>query len=269
MLILFVLIFILVILYVLSTMCATSRCGDRTVKKAIYAHRGLHGDGIPENSLAAFQRAKEAGYGMELDVHLLADGELAVIHDSALHRVTGKQGYIEDLKTADLSEYRLQGTEQTIPGFSEVLKLVDGKVPLVVELKCVNNNYSELCRKACEMLDGYNGSYCVESFDPRCVYWLRKHRPDIIRGQLTENYFVIPDCKLPWCVKFVMRHQMLNFLTQPDFIAYHFSDRKTVSNWICKHLWNAQFVTWTLKTKQDYDAAVAEGWLPIFEGFEP
>ena len=238
-------------------------------REYVYAHRGLHGNGAPENSMEAFRRARDAGFGSELDIHLLADGSLAVIHDHKLDRTTGVTGVIEDLTAEELKNYKLQGTDETIPLFSDVLKLYSGAAPLIVELKATTKNVAMLCKTACKALDEYNGIYCVESFDPRCVHWLRKNRPDIIRGQLTENYFASQMSKLPWILKFVLRHQMLNFLTRPDFIAYRYSDRKTISNILCRKLWGAQGVTWTLTSKEQYDTAVAEQWIPIFEGFLP
>lgn len=257
------------ILYVLSTSC---RRGDDRLGKLYgwkYAHRGLHGNGVPENSMLAFRRARDKGYGVELDVHLLADGNLAIIHDSALERTTGREGRVEDLTTEQLSEYYLEGTMQTIPTFSDVLAMFDGRVPLIVELKAVGKNYPELCEKACKMLDGYKGAYCLESFDPRCVYWLRKNRPDLIRGQLTENFFKSKTSTLPWIIKCVLTNQMLNFLTKPDFVAYKFADRGHFSNAIVRKLWRVPSVTWTLISQKEFDTAVAEKSIPIFEGFEP
>ena len=256
-------------LYVLSTCC---RRGHRELQKLHgwnYAHRGLHGNGVPENSLQAFQRAVEAGYGSELDVHLLADGNLAIMHDSPLKRTTGADGVIEDLTTEQLSNFRLEETNETIPLLADVLTLYNGKAPLIVELKPVGNNTAELCEKVCALLDNYRGVYCIESFDPRCVRWFRKHRPDIIRGQLTEDFFKSPTSKLPGVIKFIMKHQLTNFLTYPDFIAYRFSDRNTISNTLCRKLWKASMVSWTLISQQEYDTAVREGWIPIFEGFNP
>lgn len=259
----------LLLLYGLSTAGRTGHRGLRKLQGWAYAHRGLHGDGVPENSVEAFRRAKKAGYGVELDIHLLADGNLAVIHDSRLNRTTGQNGVIEDLITEQLNHYCLEGTSETIPQFREVLELFKGEVPLIVELKCERNNYAALCDAACKMLDSYAGPFCMESFDPRCVYWLRRNRPDIIRGQLTENYFSSPSSKLPWYLKFVLKNQMLNFLTLPDFVAYRYKDRKTISNVLCKRLWGVMGVSWTLKDPQEYDTALSEGWLPIFEGFKP
>ncbi len=233
-----------------------------------YAHRGLHSDSVPENSMAAFRAAKESGYGIELDVHLLRDGTLAVIHDSSLARTAGVDVKIEELTCQEANLYRLGGTEEKIPQFSEVLNLLDGKVPVIVELKCVDGNYDSLCRAACHVLDGYDGPFCIESFDPRCIRWLRRNRPDIIRGQLTENFFKSSG-KMPPALKFVMRHQLLNVFTKPDFIAYRFSDRKTVSNFLAISMWKTQGVAWTIRSQEEFNTAVKEGWIPIFEGFCP
>lgn len=260
---------LLLALFVLSTVGRTGHPGLQELRKWSYAHRGLHGEGVPENSLEAFRRAKEAGYGMELDVHLLADGNLAVIHDSGLKRTTGRDGIVEHLTVRELRNYYLEGTDQTIPEFCQVLELLGGKVPLIVELKCVGNNYAALCETACNILDRYDGAYCMESFDPRCVYWLKKNRPDVIRGQLTENYFASTGSKLPWFLKFLLKNQMLNFLTRPDFIAYKYRDRKTFSNAICRKFWKIQGVTWTVKSREEYDDAISENWIPIFENFTP
>ncbi|MBR4863953.1 MAG: glycerophosphodiester phosphodiesterase [Oscillospiraceae bacterium] len=261
--------FVLAALYVLSTRCRHGHKGLQALCGHGYAHRGLHGEGVPENSMTAFQRAKEGGYGVELDVHLMKDGELAVIHDAKLLRTTGAPGVIEDLTVADLPQYKLEGTEETIPVFSDVLKLFDGKVPIILELKCQDNNYAALCQKACDMMDNYNGPYCMESFDPRCIRWLRKNRPDVIRGQLTENYFKGSAAKLPWVLKFVLVNQILNFLLLPDFIAYRYKDRKHFSNFLTEKLWGCQSVTWTLTAPEQYETAVKEGRIPIFEGFLP
>ena len=233
-----------------------------------YAHRGLHGKGLPENSMAAFRAALEGGYGIELDIHLLKDGNLAVIHDSLLMRTTGAEGRIEDLTTEDLPNYHLEGTEETIPTFREVLDLYAGKAPLIVELKPVDGNHAALTEAACTMLESYDGPYCIESFDPRCVRWLKENRPHIIRGQLSEN-FLKTDSTMAWPLRFALTHNLLNFLTCPDFIAYRFDHRNTLSNDYCRKIWKVQCVSWTIKNQTDFDTAVKEGWIPIFEGFRP
>ena len=257
------------ILYILSTYCRKGHKGLQSLHGWVYAHRGLHGNGVPENSMAAFQAAKEAGYGIELDVHLLRDGTLAVMHDASLKRTAGCDVHMEDLTADQLKNYRLEGTQETIPSFSQVLELYDGVAPIIVELKCERNNYAQLCDAACKLLDTYQGIYCLESFDPRCIAWLRKNRPDLIRGQLAENYFRSDTSVLPWYLKLALSCQMLNFLTVPDFVAYRYSDRKHISNTLCRKLWGAQGVTWTITRKEDLDISIQEGWIPIFEGFQP
>ena len=264
-----IIIIILFLLYILSTVCRKGHRGLSTLRGWNYAHRGLHGHGVPENSIAAFRKALESGYGSELDVHLLADGQLAVIHDSLLKRTTGAEGQIENLNAAQLDDYHLEGTTQTIPLLTQVLDIYAGKAPLIVELKPTVNNVDALCRRTCEIMDDYPGAYCIESFDPRCVHWFRKHRPDIIRGQLTENFFATPDSKLPMPVKFLMKTLMFNFLTRPDFIAYRFRDRNNLSNFLCRKLWGVQGVAWTLENMDEYNTAVKENLIAIFEGFCP
>lgn len=267
MVIVLIILVVLAALYLLAIRGRSGHQGLDALHGWSYAHRGLHSEGIPENSMAAFRAALEGGYGIELDVHLLADGNLAVMHDSDLLRTTGCPGKIEDLTTADLKNYRLEGTDQTIPEFRQVLELYDGKAPLVVELKVSSNNHATLTEATCKMLDSYNGVYCMESFDPRCLLWLKKHRPDIIRGQLSENYFAGKN-KLPFILKLILSKNLGNFLTRPDFVAYRYKDRRsTLSNRLC--LMHMTGVSWTVQSQEEYDTAVREGWIPIFEGFHP
>lgn len=234
-----------------------------------YAHRGLHDETRPENSIAAFRAALEHGYGIELDVHLLKDGGLAVIHDSLLLRTTGLEGRVEDLTTADLQNCRLAGTDETIPTFSQVLELFAGKAPLIIELKSVDGNHAALTETVCRQLESYNGLYCLESFDPRCVQWLKQHRPQLLRGQLTE-YFLEKNKTLPPPLRFALSHNLANCLGRPDFVAYRFCHRKhTPTNWICEHLLGLQGVGWTLKTPEQHAQARSKGLIPIFEDYLP
>ena len=234
-----------------------------------FAHRGYHDKPqIPENSLPAFRRAIAHGWGAELDVHLLKDGTLAVFHDSSLSRCTGAQGMIEDLTFEELRALRLEGTDEQIPLFDEVLALFETATPLIIELKSANGNHYALTKAVCERLDTYKGVYCIESFDPFCLLDPKKLRPDTCRGQLSMNFLKDPS-GLPLYKRFIAGNLLLNFLTRPDFIAYHYSTRKNMSNSLCRRLWGIQGVSWTIRTPQEFIQATQEGWIPIFENFQP
>ena len=268
MVVIIIIVALLLALYLLSLYCRSGHKGLAQLQGWKYAHRGLHDEAHPENSIAAIRAALDAGCGIELDIHLMRDGNLAVIHDSSLKRTAGADVNIEDLTTEDLKNYDLEGTQETIPTFREVLDLYAGKAPLIVELKAVGNNHAQLAEAACNMLDTYQGAYCIESFDPRCVLWLKKHRPDIIRGQLAENFLPL-NAPAAWILRFLLTYQLMNFLIQPDFVAYKFDDRKNLSNFLVRKLWGVQGVSWTIRSAEDLKIAQSEGYLPIFEAFKP
>ena len=273
MVILLILLIILVIfeLYVLALQCRNGHPGLKELRLFRYAHRGYHDKPhIPENSMAAFRRALQNYYGIELDIHLMRDGNLAVIHDSSLKRTAGADVEIEDLTAEDLENYRLEGTEEKIPLFSEVLALFEGKTPLVVELKSARSNHDELAEAACRMLDRYQVSYCIESFDPRCLMWLKKNRPDVIRGQLSHA-FLKPGKSggQKKTTSFVLQNLLLNWKTRPDFIAYKLADRDNWSVQLCRRIYKVQEVNWTIKTKEEMERAERLGNLVIFEQFDP
>jgi len=147
--------------------------------------------------------------------------------------------------------------------------MFEGKAPIIVELKTAGNNAARLCEAVFKLLDNYNGLYCVESFDPRCLIWLRKNRPYVVRGQLSENFFKSKE-KLHFILKFLLTNLLLNFLCVPDFIAYRFCDVKdSLSVFICRRLWKMSLFAWTLRDRNDHKAATEEGIVPIFEFYEP
>lgn len=269
MIIVLVILIVLFVLYALCLMGRTGHSGLQNLRGWNYAHRGLHGDGVPENSMAAFQKALNSGYGIEFDVHLMRDGALAVIHDSSLKRTAGVDIKIEELTREDLDSYTLEGTQEHIPTFEQVLQLYAGKAPLIIELKPAGNNVAALSKSVCDALKDYDGAYCIESFDPRCVLWLRKNQPGIIRGQLSENFLKSKTSTLSLLLKLVMTLNIPNFLTRPDFVAYKFADRKNLGVWLSRKLWHLQGVTWTLRKAEDHNKAVEEGWIPIFENYIP
>ena len=233
-----------------------------------YAHRGWHDKpAVPENSLPAFRRAAEAGYGAELDVHLTKDGRLAVVHDSDLQRVCGQSGIVEDLTAAELAAYRLEETEETIPFLEEVLPLFEDKAPLVVEVKPNRGNHDVLTRTTMECLDRFRADYCVESFDPQVLVWLRRNRPEVLRGQLSQSYWKQPEGRSVWR-RLALTQLLFNVVTRPDFVAYRFEDRKNVSVALCRWM-GVRTMFWTIRSMEELLTAEAEGALPIFERFDP
>ena len=151
------------------------------------AHRGLYSKDAPENSLKAFAHAVDAGYGIELDVRMTRDGHVVVFHDRDLKRMTGVNGRIEDKTLRDVRRLHLNNTNERIPLLSQVLRLVDGKVPIILELKR-GKGYKRLCIQTLRQIQGYKGELCVESFDPFIVRWFKKNAPQIFRGQLMASW---------------------------------------------------------------------------------
>ncbi|MBE6541999.1 MAG: glycerophosphodiester phosphodiesterase [Ruminococcaceae bacterium] len=230
-----------------------------------YAHRGLHGNGIPENSLAAFKNAVDNGFGIELDIQLSSDGEVMVFHDYTLSRMTGDDRKLSDLTAAELMELRLDGGEEHIPTLRQVLDLVDGKVPLLIELKGESLNTS-LCPAANEILKSYSGVYCVESFNPILLSWYRKNRHDVVRGLLTTN---LCKDKKTTPLNLALDIMVMNVLARPDFIAYnHRYPNRFVLKMITK-IWRPETFAWTVREKESYDILHIKGERTIFEGFTP
>ena len=237
----------------------------------LFAHRGYHREpDAPENSLAAFALAAEHGFGAELDVHLLADGGLAVLHDSKLKRMTGAKGVVEQLSLPDLRRFRLGSSSQTIPTLRQVLDIFNGKTPLIIELKPYDHNEAALTEAVCRELDTYPGVFCIESFHPEVLLWLRKNRPDILRGQLAMNYMNMKKRNgLSLSNALAGTYLLHTFLTKPDFIAYRFSERGNIGNQFQRRILRRAGATWTLRTPEDLKQAQAEGLWPIFENFDP
>ena len=234
-----------------------------------YAHRGLYDNehGIPENSIAAFRRAVDKGYGIELDVHLTADNQLVVFHDDTLTRMCGMNKKISSFLYSDLMQLRLLGTEEGIPLFKDVLELIDGKVPLIIELKVDGSNQNLLCPLVWQMLSRYKGDYCIESFHPFVLQWFKRHEPQVVRGQLSCNFFKEnPHCDI---VLFLMSNLMTNFFTHPDFIAYKYLDLDNPAVIYNRKLFHIMTVVWTIPGKPTYDRFKNKVDAMIFEGFEP
>lgn len=217
------------------------------------AHRGLHNQQYPENSLSAFTAAVEKGFAIELDLHLLPDGNFAVFHDDDLKRMTGNEGKIQALTTSQLIEYHLKETADVIPEFNQVLDCVAGRVPILIEMKLTQDNV-----KAAVVLrdtmkhyqQKYAGEFVVESFDPRFLLTLKEVAPEFLRGQLAAQNSGYPNPeenhRLAQCA--------YNVMTEPDFIAYHILDLPLLWLEVLRKE-GMPVLGWTARTVQQWKAA--------------
>lgn len=267
--------FVLTILAVIAVFLATllflilpsaRKHPDLKILKGIYiAHRGLHNNskGIPENSLKAFKAAIENGFAIENDIHITADGEIVVFHDSSLKCMCGVDKIIEKMTLEEIKKYPLLNSGEYIPTLKECLELIDGKVPLLVEFKCQNLiNCADLCAAADKILKDYKGKYFVQSFYPFVLKWYRKNRPDILRGQLAEAF------KGEEIYKRALGNMLLNFISRPDFISYNHTFKNNLMFGLVKRLGGFP-VGWTFTSQKDTEKSKNDFNTYIFESFNP
>jgi glycerophosphoryl diester phosphodiesterase len=231
----------------------------RWLTDRVIAHRGIHdNDGdVPENTLAAFQEAADRGYAIELDVRLTKDGQVVVIHDKKLKRLLSMDGQVQDLSYEDFRQGTILDSIHRIPLFSQVLELVDGKVPLLIEIKS-HGQVGPLEEKLYELIKSYKGLVAIQSFNPLSVKWFRDHAPEVVRGQLSGNFVlnayekeVQGETELPTYQKILLKHMMLNFLSKPNFIAYEIEGTDHIR---IIHLGKlgVPLLGWTVRTRVDY-----------------
>ena len=232
-----------------------------------FAHRGLHtrDKKRPENSLAAFRAAVEASYGIELDLQFSKDEQIVVFHDDTLNRVCGVDGRVDAYTLDELKAMSLCGTEERIPLFSEVLELVDGKVPLLVEFKNGPKN-DLLCEKTLPMLRAYKGDFCIESFSPFIVKWFKKNAPDILRGQLSAPAKEFKGELQPFAA-FMLSHCYTDVLCRPHFISYH-KEKTYWSVHLADKLGAMRYV-WTVRPSDDVRKIEKRNDAVIFEFYTP
>ncbi len=259
------LLLVAVLVYLLVLVRPPKRIQSDPVLMCDYAHRGLHGDGIPENSLAAFERACVEGYGIELDVQLSRDGVVMVFHDAKLGRMTGHAGKLCELDAAELGTLRLADSDERIPSFADVLALVNGRVPLLVELKGETTKV-ELCPKVAALLREYKGAYCIESFNPILLGEMKKHLPDALRGMLYTN--LCREKKKYSVINILLTLMALNVIGKPDFIAYNQEDRDSLPVKITTKLYGAPHFVWTTRGDRERAKAKALDEHAIFELYE-
>ncbi len=222
------------------------------------AHRGLWGGDIIENSMPAYLNAVNNGFAIEIDLYSTTDGEIVCFHDATLIRMTGEDGFIYDKTLAELKALSLAGSNEKIPTFKELLELVDGKVPLLIEFKDQpDNSYIE---RAVKMLKNYSGKFAVQAFNPLYLRKIKKLAPEFIRGILGTH---IPPEDRNFIIKFVVKNLTLNFLIKPDFISYNHTGLPI------KNKKKLPLIAWTVTSKEDAETALKHADNIIFENFTP
>lgn len=209
-----------------------------------YAHRGLHGAGVIENSRAAFEAAIAAGHGVETDVQVSKDGIAMVFHDYELDRLTRKSGAVVERKAKKLEKIKLKGSDETIPQLTEMLALVDGRAPILIELKAKNRKVKKLCRSVADALKGYEGEAAVMSFNPEVGRWFAKHAPDIVRGLVVTEH---DEISLAARLKGAVQRSASVFRAEPDFLAYDVRDLPSAFADSLRTK-GVPVVTWTVRT---------------------
>lgn len=211
------------------------------LKTSLIAHRGVHISN-PENSMNAFKEAMKKNYIIELDIHLLKDNTIVVFHDDNLKRMTGINKRLKDTTYEEIKRIKLLNTNNFIPKFEDVLKMVNGKVPIVVELK-YDRMVGFLEREVVKILDNYKGSFVVKSFNPLSVFCFRINRPNYIRGLLLSQNRTN--------LKEILCRSSLSFLiSKPDFISCDY--RLCLDKKILKYKKKMPVITWTISNKKNY-----------------
>lgn len=229
------------------------------------AHRGLHDEDIPENSLAAFENAAKKGYSIELDVRLSKDGKVVVFHDASLARMCGVNAALKDFSYEELSRFSLNGSSERIPLFKDVLKRIDGRAAILTEIK--NCNFGSLERRTFRLLDKYKGCYAVQSFNIFTVLWCRLFRPGVCRGVLLSTHFDRFDFEYI-ARKITALPVVWRLLGKPDFISV---DRRSLSPQLinaAKKAGAALFV-WTARDDVQLERAAMVADSVIFENTTP
>ncbi len=230
-----------------------------------YAHRGLHNSSYLENSLEAFQNACSVGCGIELDVQLSLDKEVMVFHDYSLTRMTGCEKKLCELTASELAQLRLGSTQQKIPTLKEVLEMVDGRVPILIELKGESFNTS-LCAPLASILSGYSGSFCIQSFNPLLLKEMKVLMPEIPRGLLYTD--VVKEKNERSLINAAVTAMLTNFLCKPNFISYDIKYRNSFFVWLATRLYKSAKFVWVVNTPEEFTKAKALGECVIFENTE-
>lgn len=225
------------------------------------AHRGLHNDTMPENSLTAFQNAIDHGFAIEMDLRLLADGTVVAFHDGNLKRMCGVNFKVEEISKKDLPYFLLDNSAQHIPTLKEILDLVDNQVPLMLELK-PSKNRKQLAEAVYKILKKYKGRVAVKSFDPRIVLWFRKMNVKYPIGMLSSNF---KTTYAPLFQRIFLKRFVLFRRIKPDFVSYEWNGLP--NRFLTKK--KLPILTWTIRSEQQEKEVLKYASTVIFENYIP
>lgn len=226
-----------------------------------YAHRGLHGQGLVENSRAAFLAAIAAGHGIDLDVQAAREGEAFVFHDAILDRLTIEGGRFNERSAAELDQIRLSGCNETIPRLTEILTLVAGRVPVLIEIKAPTPMVGVLCLGVRRALEGYTGRVAVMSFNPAVGRWFRNHSPRMVRGLIVTEQGSSARIRR---VEHALQRWFSLWTAKPDFLAYDIRDLPSPFA-ARQHGRGLKLLTWTVRTAQQERTAFTHADEIIYE----
>lgn len=256
-----IVVLVIIVLIILSTLGNNSRSKNIPYLHEVYYHRGYYNNkDLPENSMKAFRKCIDKGYGIELDVQLTKDKKVIVFHDDDIKRMTGVNLNIKDTEYEELKKYHLLDTEEIIPEFEEVLKANGFKSPLYIEIKDFSMHYHELVDKTVELCDRYPGNYIFCSFNPMVLMYLKKIRPELLRGIIVQRFK-----KGNYIAGKILENMFLNFMIKPDIISYQYNK----PNWSLKlnKLFHNTLAGWAIKTYEDYENNTLYD-MPVIERFD-
>lgn len=258
-----------VLLYVLLAAPALRSKGKgRLMGQTYYAHRGLHGNGVSENSVAAFRLAMEQGYGIELDVRLTKDNRLVVFHDDTPERLCGDRRPVREMTLEEVHRLRLLDG-QGIPLFEDVLALVQGKVPLLVEIKSHRMGEASVAEKTWEVLKSYRGPYAVQSFDPFQLRYFKNHAKDTVRGQLARACPKEDGFSIRKMAEILAGNLMFDRISVPDYVAYQHTDTKKLCYQMMRRVFRAPLAVWTVRSEAEEEKVRHICDMVIFENYLP
>ena len=231
------------------------------------SHRGLHdlAGRVPENSLAAIEASCLAGLPMEIDIRLLGDGTVVVFHDKDLKRLTNDSRRLSSIGKQDLKNLRLAGSGEIIPTLADVLDLINGRVPVLIEIKNEHHHAGPLEQALYEQIRDYQGDHAVISFNPISLAWFARRHPQILRGQTSSH---LPYLRLNYLapVHAGLKHLAFNRLSRPDFVLYHHRGLTMRAPRRVRRF-GMKVVAFTIKSEAQRVEAMKHADNVIFEGF--